>query len=266
MKQGPWTRVRPLQSDEVDSFTAAAYAFAQASWGGLPSNLMKVMGHCPQLAATEVSYANAVIFDVDVFNNGHQIAGFLDRPLKELVISRTSLHNRSRYSVTHHSMIGMTTFRAAGREAEGHKKLLVLHEHGLHPELYTAREYACLTYTAKVTADAHLVSDEEFAELKAVLRQYNTGQAPAEDMTDFDRSFIAKWSGFDDAAHDRLVDSQIVEMTWLIGQFCLLNRWFTVLQVPDEGPEDEANFLALYEAQVPADIRSRNDELLAGGF
>ena len=42
--------------------------------------------------------------------------------------------------------------------------------------------------------------------------------------------------------------------------------WFTVLQVPDEGPQDEANFLAFYEANVPADIRARNDVLLKGEF
>ena len=61
----------------------------------------------------------------------------------------------------------------------------------------------------------------------------------------------------------RYVMSQIVELTWLIGHFCLLNRWFTALQVPDEGPDDEANFQAAYEAMVPADIRERNRRILA---
>lgn len=50
---------------------------------------------------------------------------------------------------------------------------------------------------------------------------------------------------------------QLVELTWLIGQFCLLNRWFRVLQVPDEGPQDEADFLAAYHANVPEDIRKQ---------
>jgi hypothetical protein len=62
------------------------------------------------------------------------------------------------------------------------------------------------------------------------------------------------------------VSSQIVEMTWLIGQFCLLNRWFTVLQVPDEGPKDEADFLAAYAHDVPPEIRERNEVLLHGQF
>jgi hypothetical protein len=62
------------------------------------------------------------------------------------------------------------------------------------------------------------------------------------------------------------VDAQIVELTWLIGHFCLLNRWFTVLQVPDEGSKDEDNFGAVYEQTVPEEIRRRNDRILAGGF
>jgi hypothetical protein len=46
----------------------------------------------------------------------------------------------------------------------------------------------------------------------------------------------------------------------------LLNRWFTVLQVPDEGPLDEADFVTLYEQVVPADIRERNARILGGSF
>ncbi|MBZ5520640.1 MAG: hypothetical protein LAP21_00065 [Acidobacteriia bacterium] len=266
MKQGTWTRIRPLQIDEVDDYTAAAYKQGELTWGHFPSNLMKIMGHCPQLAITEVPYANSFIFDTDVYNHGKQFAGFLDRPLKELLISRTSLQNRSRYSVNHHSFLGFTVFKNLGREEEGHRKLLFLHEHEKHRELYTARENACLDYAVEVSKDAHLVTDSEFKNLKAVLRAYNSGRAPASEMTDFDRDFIRKWAAFDNKQHDQLVDSQIVEMTWLIGQFCLLNRWFTALQVPDEGPDDEANFLGAYEAGVPKDIRDRNERLLQEGF
>lgn len=266
ISQGPWTRIRPLQQDEVDDYTKAAYQTANWTWGHFPNNLIKTMGHCPWLAITEVPYANSFIFDVDVMNNGHQWAGFLDRPLKELCISRTSLHNRSRYSVTHHSFIGYDLFRRLDREAEGHRKLLHLDQHERHRDVYTARENACLDYTVKVARDAHEVSDEEFAALRRELGRYNRGQAPGEEMTPFDNRFIDKWRGYSDAEHDRLVDSQIVELTWLIGHFCLLNRWFTALQVPDETFEDEANFLALYEKDIPGDIRERNDRLLAGQF
>jgi alkylhydroperoxidase family enzyme len=266
MKQGPWTRVRPLQIDEVDDYTASAYWQGTLTWGHFPNNLMKMMGHCPSLAITEVAYANAFIFDTDVFNNGRLFAGFLDRPMKELLISRTSLFNRSRYSVTHHSFIGYSLFKGLGREEEGFRKYLHLHIHESHRELYTTRENACLDYALKVARDPHEVTDDEFNCLKHALRQYNTGSAAADEMTDFDRQFIKKWAAYTPAQHDALVDSQLVEMTWLIGHFCLLNRWFTALQVPDEGPQDEANFLGNYEANVPAEIRERNEALLRGQF
>lgn len=266
VNQGPWTRIRPLQINEVDDYTAAAYKQGELTWGHFPNNLMKVMGHCPQLAITEVSYANSFIFDVDLYNNGKQFAGFLERPLKELLISRTSLFNRSRYSITHHSFIGYDLFRRLGREDEGHRKLLQLHEHQTHRNTYTERENVCLDYAVKVAQDAHLVTNDEFNRIKASFRLHNTGKLPSNQMSDFDRKFIEKWSAYDDAAHDGLVDSQMVEMTWLIGQFCLLNRWFTALQVPDETGADEANFLGAYESGVPKDIRDRNESVLGSGF
>jgi alkylhydroperoxidase family enzyme len=264
MKQGPWTRVRPLQFDEVDAYTKSAYRQGELTWGGFRSNLMRVMGHCPQLAITEVPYANAVIFDIDVYNNGKQYAGFLDRPLKELAISRTSLHNRSRYSITHHSLIGCLVFQGAGRLDEGHRKLLCLHEHEKRRDVYTDRENAVFDFAVNVAQDAHLVTDDQFSALKQKLREYNTGAAA--NMTAFDIDFIQKWKSYTSTQHDELVDSQLVELTWLIGQFCLLNRWFTVLQVPDETADDEDDFLAAYTTVVPTDIRERNEKILNGQF
>jgi alkylhydroperoxidase family enzyme len=266
MAQGPWTRIRPLQITEVDDYTASAFKQGELTWGHFPNNLIKVMGHCPSLVITEVPYANSFIFDTDVFNNGKQFAGFLDRPLKELCINRTSLYNRSRYSVTHHSFICYVVFRTAGREQAGHQKLVHLHEHQNHRGLYTARENACLDFTVKVCRDAHEVTDAEFKALRDTLEKYNRGTAVAAEMTDFDKAFIRKWASYTDAQHAALLDSQLVELTWLIGQFCLLNRWFTALQVPDEGPQDEADFLGAYQANVPEDIRKRNEDLLKGDF
>ncbi|WP_225850231.1 carboxymuconolactone decarboxylase family protein [Streptomyces sp. HPF1205] len=266
IRQGPWTRIRPLQRDEVDDYTAAAYSQAELTWGHFPNNLIKVMGHCPSLTMTEVPYANSVIFDIDTFNAGHQWAGFLDRPLKELCISRTSLFNRSRYSVTHHSFIGYSLFAKLGREAEGHRKLLHLHEHDRHRDVYTARENACLDYCVMVARDAHEVEDSRFEQLRHELDLYNRGKADGGEMTGFDLGFVEKWREYSPAQYQRLVDSQIVELTWLIGHFCLLNRWFTVLQVPDETAADETDFSAAYQATVPQDIRERNDSVLGGGF
>jgi alkylhydroperoxidase family enzyme len=248
-KQGPWRRIRPLQITEVDSTTAAAFKQAEITWGNFPNNLIKVLGYCPRLAQTEVEYCNTFIFAPETFVGGQQVAGFTDRFLKELVISRTSLVNRALYSITHHSFIGMKLFSDAGRGDEAHEKYLHLHEHEKYPVVYTELERVALDYTVKVTKDPHTVTNEEFQNLAQALAKHNRQDARLQTL------------GPD--AMQRHVLSQIVEITWLIGHFCLLNRWFTALQVPDEGPDDETNFQAAYEAVVPADIRERNAKILA---
>ncbi|MCJ7576709.1 MAG: hypothetical protein MUO80_08600 [Dehalococcoidia bacterium] len=252
ISQGPWTRIRPLQRDEIDPYTEAGMVAGELTWGRFRNNLTKVMAYIPRLLQTEVEYCNTFIFDAETFRGEVQEAGFNDRFIKELVISRTSLLNRSRYSVTHHSGIGMMLFSDAGRREEGHMKILHLHEHEMHPEVYTEREQAVLDYTVKVVKDAHTVTDEEFEKLRSVLREHNMQNKRLKNLSEEEMN--------------RHVDSQIVELTWLIGHFCLLNRWFTVLQVPDEGADDEDNFLAVYVQVVPEDIRKRNEAILGGGF
>ncbi len=249
--QGPWTRIRPLQRDELDPYTHAGMTTAEILWG-IRNNLCKVMAYTPRLLQTEVEYANSFIFDPPIFRGDVQEAGFNDRFLKELVISRTSLINRSRYSVTHHGYIGMALYSGAGRGEEGHQKYLYLHEHQEHPDVYTERERVVLDYTAKVVKDAHLVTDQDFAELRRVLREHN-GQDQ-------------RLSAVSEEDMDRHVDRQIEELTWLIGHYCLLNRWFTVLQVPDEGPDDEDDFGAAYVQIVPEDVRHRNEDILGDDF
>ena len=252
IKQGPWTRIRPLQRDELDAHTQAGMITGELTWGGNPNNLCKVMAYTPRLLQTGVEFINTFIFDPRTVRGDVQEAGFNDRFIKELVISRTSLINRARYSVTHHSVIGLSLFADAGRRDEAVPKYLHLHEHEKHPETYTERERVVLDYTAKVTRDAHLVTDQEFQELRRVLTEHNLKNDQLKDLTTEQMS--------------RHVDAQIVEFTWLIGHFCLLNRWFTVLQVPDESPQDEWNFAAVYQEVVPEQIRRRNDQILAGGF
>lgn len=271
ISQGEWTRVRPLQRDELDVRTHAAMMKGELTWGSFPNNLCRVMAYCPRLIETEVEYCNTFIFDPAEMRNRsefdepsrredrdhvvlehYQVAGFLDRFIKELVISKTSLINRSRYSVTHHAYLGYQLYAKAGRADEAHQKYLHLHEHEKYPDVYTDLEKAVLSYTDKVVRDAHLVSDQEFANLRATLARSNAG-APG-------------WGDRSNDDKERHVSAQIVELTWLIGHFCLLNRWFTVLQVSDEGPNDEVDFSAVYASVVPRDIRDRNEAILNGDF
>lgn len=254
ISQGKWTRVRPLQRDELDPYTHAGMVAGELTWGNFKNNLCKVMAYLPKMLQTEIEYCNSFIFDPPTFRGEVQEAGFNDRFIKELVISKTSLINRSRYSITHHSFIGMLLFKTADREDEGHQKLLHLHEHQKHPIVYTERERTVLDFTANLTRDAHLVSNEQFEQLRDVLRNHT--------LRSNDRI-----AGMKKDDQDRFIDSQIVELTWLCGHFCLLNRFFTVLEVPDEGPDDEDNFLEdAYVKVVPENIRKRNEDVLQGGF
>lgn len=244
--------MRPLQRDELDPYTIAGMVEGEITWGGFCNNLCKAMAYLPRMCQTEVEYCNTFVFDPGTFRGKVQEAGFNDRFLKELIISRTSLYNRCRYSIRHHCVIGMKLFTKAGREEEGHIKLLHLHEHDLHPQIYTERESVSLDYTVKICEDARLVTDEDFENLRRVLREYNKTEK--------------RLKKFTEEQMNRHVDSQIVELSWLIGHFCHLNRWLTVLQIPDETSEDEDDFLLVYEQIVPEDIRIRNEELLQGGF
>lgn len=252
ISQGPWTRIRPLQRDEIDPYTEAGITEGEITWGRFPNNLGKVMAYLPRMAQTEVEYCNTFIFDPPTFRGEVQEAGFLDRCLKELVISRASLCNRSRYSVFHHAFIGWRVWEAAGRSEEAHDKYLYLHEHEKHPEAYTPLERAVLDYTVELCQDAHRVTDEEFAELRRLLREHNLDDE--------------RLSHYSDEQMARHVDSQIVELTWLVGHFCLLNLWFTALQVPNETADDELDFLSAYTQVVPEDIRRRNDQVMGVDF
>jgi alkylhydroperoxidase family enzyme len=252
ISQGPWTRIRPLQRDELDPYTHAGMAVGEITWGGFRTNLLKIMAYCPRLIQTEVQYANTFIFDPPTTRGEVQEAGFNDRFLKELVISRTSLLNRSRYSITHHALLGMMLYAGAGRGQEGHDKYLHLHEHENHPAVYTERERVVLDYTVQVARDAHLVTDADFTALRRALREHNLEDPRLRDL--------------ESGAMDRHVDTQIVELTWLIGHFCLLNRWFTVLRVPEETSRDEDDFGPFYLQVVPEDIRRRNAAVLGDDY
>jgi len=250
-------RIPPLSIDAVKDkgTTAAAIANASWTWGRgqyFPSNLIKVMAHCPRLAQTEVDYANAVIFDEDSWLNGVQQAGFVDRCLKEMLINAVAATNRCRYSLNHHSFIGLNTFDQAGRRDEYLPKFLHIHEFDVppHNQNYTALEFALLRYAKKICLDPHTVTDDEFKEMRQRLADYNIKAKPAISAPD----------------NERLINSQIVEVTWLISHFCLLTRWFSVLHVEDEGAENEANFLAFYEQLVPPEIIARNNQLLGTDF
>ena len=82
ISQGPWTRIRPLQRDELDPYTEAGMVVAELTWGRFRNNLARVMAYCPGLMQTEVEYCNKFIFDPPTFRGDVQEAGFNSRFLR----------------------------------------------------------------------------------------------------------------------------------------------------------------------------------------
>ena len=44
ISQGPWTRIRPLQRDEVDLYTHAGMTAGEITWGGFRNNQPNKLG------------------------------------------------------------------------------------------------------------------------------------------------------------------------------------------------------------------------------
>ena len=283
-------RVHPRLPEQVNADMRAEYDKATQTWG-IPNNLMRTMGCHPRLAMTEVSYANAFIFDEGAYitlpkpgsddPNATVLfpaAGVIDPVTKELSLTLVSLINRARYSITHHAVISTTRLNEAvpgataeerARRTEAMLLRLVTADGKLDFEnqtfeggpLYSDLTLACLRLAEQINRDAHGVTDEDFATLRTLMREDAKRQIAGGPL-----AVQFGDAGPDDAYLDLYVDTMIVELTWCICHFSgLLNRWFTVLKVRDEefavGP-DGSSFVDAYNAVVPESVRVRNNALL----
>lgn len=259
-------RVKPLAPDDLKDkgVTTSALFHAAYTWGqglNFQNNLIKTMAHCPRLAQTEIDYANSFIFDEESFLNGVQQAGFIDRYLKEIIITCVALENKAYYSVTHHSFISYITFKN-GREEEYVPKFIDLHlplnefekKYGDTHNPYDEIEYELIRYTKKICHAPHSITDNEVQKIRGLLEAYNR------------KNVKEPWGGQGVNDMLRLIDSQLVEITWIAAHFCLLGRWFIALGVQDEGENDVINFKDLYINNVPTEIITRNNELLSKAY
>jgi hypothetical protein len=287
-KDGP--RVAPRRPEQVNAYVRAEFDKAMETWG-IHNNLARTMGCHPLLALTEVDYANSFIFQKNVFvdiprpgkeTSGETVlfpaAGFIDSVTKELMITLVSLKNRSRYSITHHAVISYSTLCnlvAGGSPAARAKRAeaLLLHvtdgqgrstyegaEFQGNP-LYSDLQIAVLKLAERANANVHRVTEEQFNELRGLLRDEARRQIAAGPLA---VQFGQK--GPDAAYLDAYVDGMLVEFTWCLVHFSgLLNRWFTLLKVKDEEfavNDHGQNFIDVYNAVVPESIRIRNNALL----
>lgn len=277
------TRVPPLPRERMHADVEAAYDLSIETWG-LPSNLFRTMAYHPALAITEVPYANSIIFDtgthIDIPNPDtglggtvrYPTSGFLDRVTKELVINVVSLLNRSRYSMTHHTVIGYNTLSqllphpdpdTRARHAED--MLLHLVDDQGNPTFdmpdapaYTPLHLACLRLATATRTDPHAITDDQVRDTHRVLLEHAPAAITAHGLD--------QHPGTDTPAyHHTYATAMLVELTWLTSHFSgLLNVWFTTLHTYDEAghPTDDTDFITTYNTVVPASIRRRNNALL----
>jgi len=282
-------RVPPLSREQVNAYVRTEYDKSIHTWG-IPNNLIRTMAWLPRLALTEVNYVNAFLFDEGVYalwprpgGTGptdlvlFPEAGFVDRVTKELVINLVGLLNRSRYSITHHTVIGYNTLSAgvAGKDEAQRKRraesmLLHLVNGNGEPDfenivfeedgtpLYSELQLAALRLAVKLRGDAHDVTDEEFEELRKLLHENAKEQ--------IDPSFLGSDLGEKRSEYiGAFVNGMIVELTWCIVHFAgLLNKWFTVLKIMDEtdAVRDGIDFFTFYNNSVPDRIKERNNKIL----
>jgi hypothetical protein len=282
-------RVAPRLPDQVSPYVRAELDKATETWG-IPNNLARTMACHPALALTEIDYANAFIFMEKTYaetpkpgaeKSGQTVlfptAGFVDRITKELIITLVSCQNRSRYSITHHTMIGYTTLSqiapgqtSAEKSALAEALLLNVVDGDGHATfrdqvyqgnpLYSDYQIAALEIASKTNLNPHLVTDAELDRLRGLmrsdaLRQISTGPLALQ--------FAG--SGPDSAYVEAFVDGMMVELTWCTVHFSgLLNRWFTLLKTRDEDFDvgNGHTFVENYNATVPTSIKARNNALL----
>lgn len=285
-------RVLPRLPTQVAPEVRAEFDKAMETWG-IHNNLVRTMGAHPALALTEVDYANSFIFLTENYAeiprpgaeaSGATVlfprAGFIDRITKELVITLVSLLNRSRYSITHHGVIAYGTLSGMVRGATPEEKqqraeaMLLGLANGSGQATYRNRQWrgeplysrlhlAALQLAENMNFDPHLVPDARIEELKSALREDAVARITGGPLAP---QFGA--SGPDAAYLDAFVDGMLVELSWCIAHFSgLLNRWFTILKVEDEGfavnPQGQS-FVDVYNAAVPESIKLRNNQLLGG--
>lgn len=268
-------RVGPLSRKQVSPYVLAEYDKSIHTWG-IPNNLIRTMACLPQLGLTEVDYANSFIFDEGVIAGWPDpanpdrtvpfpMAGFVDRVTKELIINLVSLLNRSRYSITHHTVIGWSTLSSSIDQGEAEEMLLSLvngegeASYKYRTDLFSDYQIAAMDMAVQLRGDAHDVSDQDFKDLRAMCEVEAAKQIQATECL----------AGVDAAQSPEYlrayVNGMLVELTWCTVHFAgLLNKWFTVMKVCDEtdAGRDGIDFVTVYNSIVPESIKVRNNALL----
>lgn len=141
------SRISRLDRSEVSADLAALYDRIFAQRGNVP-NMFRTMAHRPEIFSTMMAHFAAVLN-----------TGTVPTKLKELIIVRTSQINQTPYCLASHTRIA----RNLGWSDEQLSHLPEWPER----QDFSPAEKAALRLAETVTRDAHSLSDEQFAELRA---------------------------------------------------------------------------------------------------
>jgi len=141
------SRISRLDRTQVTPEIAAGFDKVFAQRGNVP-NMFRVMAHRPEIFSTMQAHFAAVLS-----------TGTVSTKLKELIIVRTSQINVTPYCLASHTILA----RSLGWTDDQLSHLADWQTR----EDFSLAEKAALRLAETVTLDAHAVSDEQFAELRA---------------------------------------------------------------------------------------------------
>ena len=250
-----------------------------------PNNLGRFFVQVPGVLEKQLDYSTSLVFDTPSFRNGVQISGFVDRVTKELVINAIAQGRRAWYTTTHHAFLGMLTARRYGTAPEKMAQKMLHLDAPSTPGVFERHERAALIFAGKFATNPHSYSDQDFAEFRAAFDEYDqqvyasverpflqvraAREARAQALVDgnsadeADRLARKAADGVPATMPNNLlarkINSQFVELCFLSMQFVALTGMFSALNIPDEGPMDDA--LQPY----PPEFIQKINRLLAAG-
>lgn len=273
------------------NWTKALQSSADWIWSGnlnpaaFPNNLARFFLQIPGVFERQLDFSTTLIFDEPSFRNGGQMSGFIERPVRELVINLIAQRRRSWYSMTHHAILGTLTARKHGISvARFSDKLLGLLNLDRSIGLYSPVEREILLFADAFATNSKVWGNDDAKRLREVLAEDNRRRYPAESAwvdrlqaartayraalaesraEDAERDGAAAAQApvaLSDEANERLVNAQMVELAFLCLQFVALTGMFTALNIPDEP------FLAgVLKDVVDPRVIARINELLSSG-
>ncbi len=225
-----------------------------------PNNLGRYFLQVPAVFEQQMNFSTTLLFDEPSFRNGVQVSGFIDRPIREQVISFIGQRRRAWYTMTHHAILGTLTARKHGIPADlWARKLVQLPEYDQHPETFNPLERHVLKFAERFITNPKAWTDADCDALKDAFRADNRqryvkdglwmakldaaraawrGCAAKGDLSHASESAAqaAAKLGADlpDELNERMVNAQLVELAFVCLQFIALTDVFSGLNIPDE--------------------------------